>query len=61
MTFKAKLLPNDTERSYGPFNPANPTAVRFSGRQIKMRVDGDRNVDWRVGVMRLDVKSGGTR
>ena len=61
LTFKAKLLPNDTERSYGPFNPANPTAVRFSGRQIKMRVDGDRNVDWRVGVMRLDVKAGGTR
>lgn len=61
LTFKAKLLPNDTERSYGPFNPANPTAVRFSGRQIKMRVDGDRNVDWRVGVMRLEVKAGGTR
>ncbi|MAY05555.1 MAG: hypothetical protein CMB25_08190 [Euryarchaeota archaeon] len=61
LTFKAKLLPNDTERTYGPFNPANPTAVRFSGRQIKMRVDGDRNVDWRGGVMRLDVKSGGTR
>ena len=61
LTFKAKLLPNDTERNYGPFNPANPTAVRFSGRQIKMRVDGERNVDWRVGIMRLDVKSGGTR
>lgn len=61
LTFKAKLLPNDTERSYGPFNPANPTAVRFTGRQIKMRVDGDRNVDWRVGIMRLDVKAGGTR
>ena len=61
LTFKAKLLPNDTERNYGPFNPANPTAVRFSGRQIKMRVDGERNVDWRVGIMRLDVKAGGTR
>ena len=61
LTFKSKLLPNDTERSFGPFNPANPTAVRFSGRQIKMRVDGVSNVDWRVGVMRLDIKAGGTR
>ena len=61
LRFKAKFLPNDTERSYGPFNPSNPTAVRFTGRQIKMRVDGVNNVDWRVGVMRLDMKSGGTR
>ena len=61
LSFKAKLLPNDTERSYGPFNPSNPTAVRFSGRQIKMRVDGVSNVDWRVGVMRLDITSGGKR
>ena len=61
LSFKSKFLPNDTERSYGPFNPANPTSVRFTGRQIKMRVDGVSNVDWRVGVMRLDMKSGGTR
>lgn len=61
LSFKSKFLPNDTERSYGPFNPSNPTAVRFTGRQIKMRVDGVSNVDWRVGVMRLEIKSGGTR
>jgi len=26
-----------------------------------MRVEGDQNVDWRVGTMRLDVKAGGRR
>lgn len=61
LKFKSKFLPNDTERIFGPFNPTNPTSVRFSGRQIKMRVEGDQTVDWRVGIMRLDIKSGGRR
>jgi len=61
LKFKSKFLPNDTERIFGPFNPTNPTSVRFSGRQIKMRVEGDQTVDWRVGIMRLDIKAGGRR
>ncbi len=61
LKFKSKFLPNDTERIFGPFNPTNPTSVRFSGRQIKMRVEGNQTVDWRVGIMRLDIKAGGRR
>ena len=61
MTFKTRFHPNDTERSYGPFDPRNPTSVRFSGRQIRMRVDQDQAVDWRVGVMRLETVAGGRR
>lgn len=61
MTFKTRFHPNDTERSYGPFDPSNPTSVRFSGRQIRMRVDQDEAVDWRVGVMRLETTPGGRR
>ncbi len=61
LKFKTRFNPNDTERTYGAYNPSNPTSVRFSGRQIRMRVEGDQNVDWRVGVMRLDVKAGGRR
>lgn len=61
MTFKTRFNPNDAERTYGPFDPTNPTSLRFSGRQIRMRVSGDEAADWRVGVMRLNVKPGGRR
>lgn len=60
-TFKTRLYPNDTEREHGPYTLANPTDVRFSGRQVRARVDGAVLADWRVGVMRLDVIEGGAR
>jgi hypothetical protein len=60
-TFKTRFHPNDTLREYGPFTMSNPTSVRFTGRQIQMRVDGARLADWRVGVMRLDAVPGGRR
>lgn len=60
-TFKTRFHPNDTQRSYGPYSMANPTSVRFTGRQIRVRVDGQRDTDWRVGVMRIDAVPGGRR
>ena len=60
-TFKTRLYPNAEEASHGPFDMANPTSVRFTGRQVRMRVDGNSNTDWRVGVMRLDASQGGKR
>lgn len=60
-TFKTRFYPNDAEASHGPYSMANPTSLRFTGRQIRMRVDGARETDWRVGVMRLDVKPRGLR
>jgi len=60
-TFKTRFYPNDVERTYGPFNMANPTSLRFTGRQIRMRVEGSNANDWRVGVNRLEVKAGGRR
>jgi hypothetical protein len=60
-TFKTRMHPNDTERSYGPFTMANPTSVRFTGRQARMRVTGARNAAWRVGTMRIDAKPMGKR
>ena len=62
LSFKSRFYPNATDSSPGPFTPSNPTSVRFSGRQIRMRVDGDTPyADWRVGTMRIDAKSGGSR
>ena len=60
-TFKTRFYPTDTESSHGPFNMANPTSVRFTGRQVRMRVSGNTSKDWRVGIMRLDAVSGGRR
>ena len=60
-TFKTRFYPNDAETSHGPYTMANPTPVRFTGRQMRVRVDGARQTDWRVGVMRLDAVAGGKR
>jgi hypothetical protein len=40
---------------------ANPTDVRFQGRQVQMRVTGNTASSWRVGTMRLDVVEGSKR
>lgn len=60
--FKSRFYPNAAESTHGPYTPTSPTAVRFSGRQIRMRVEGDPPyAAWRVGTMRIDAKSGGRR
>lgn len=61
VTFKTRLYPNGAETSHGPFTTSNPTSVRFTGRQIRMRVDGTALSDFRVGNMRVDMKAGGKR
>jgi hypothetical protein len=59
--FKTRFHPNDTEREYGAYTMSNPTSVRFSGRQIRMRVEATGNEDWRVGIMRINAEPGGSR
>ena len=61
LKFKTRLYPNDSESTHGPFNPNNPTSLRFTGRQLRMRVEGDQATNWRVGTMRLEIKEGGRR
>ena len=60
-TFKTRFYPNDVERSYGPFSMSNPVSLRFTGRQVRIRVEGVNADDWRVGINRLEVKQGGRR
>ena len=60
-TFKSRFYPNGTERSYGPFSLTNPTSVRFTGRQLRLRVEGQTLTDWRVGINRVDAVLGGRR
>lgn len=60
-TFKTRFYPNGDETTHGPYSMSNPTSLRFTGRQIRIRVEGQVLSDWRVGVNRLDVRQGGTR
>lgn len=61
LTFKSRLYPQGAERTFGPFDPTNPTSVRFTGRQFSMRIDGDVLAAWRLGTMRIEVKPMGKR
>ena len=59
--FKTRFYPNGAESEHGPYSLSNPTSVRFTGRQLRIRVEGQKLADWRVGVNRLDVINGGRR
>ena len=61
VTFKTRFHPNDTERTYGSYTLANPTPVRFSGRQIRIRIESNILANWRAGVMRIEATAGGKR
>ena len=60
-TFKTRFYPNAAESTFGPFDMAAPTSVRFQGRQVQMTVTGNTPSSWRVGNMRLDVREGSRR
>ena len=61
VTFKTRFHPTDTERSYGPYSMANPTSVRFAGRQVRMRIEGNELAKWRAGTMRIEATARGGR
>jgi len=61
VSFKTRLYPTGTQSTFGPFTAANPTSVRFSGRQVNMVVTGAVLADWRVGIFRLDAVPAGKR
>ena len=60
-SFSTRYHPTNTRYDYGPYAMANPTGVRFSGRQIAMRVTGQPGQSWRVGIPTLYVFPGGER
>ena len=62
LQFTTRFTPNDSASTSSYTISSSYTPVRFTGRQINMRVTGAApNTDWRVGVMRLDAVAGGRR
>lgn len=59
-TFKTKFYPEGTEYTYGPYTLTNPTPVRFTGRQAKVKFTAVSN-NFSLGNMRLEVVPGGKR
>lgn len=59
--FKTRDWPNDSETTYGPYTIDNPTTTRFSGRAVRLRIDGSVATSWRWGTPRLDMQEGGKR
>jgi hypothetical protein len=60
-SFSTKFYPNAAEYSHGPYSLSNPTSIRFTGRQVKMKIEQVQASNWRVGVMRVDAVPGGRR
>lgn len=61
VSFKVRNYPMDTETTFGPYTASQPTDVRFSGRQVKVRYTGAVLEDWRVGVPRMEAVAAGKR
>lgn len=60
-TFKLRHTPNAPEQVFGPYEMADYVDVRFTARQVVMRIEGAADADWRVGLPRLDVVEGSRR
>lgn len=61
LTFRTRAYPTSTEATHGPYTLTEPTSLRFSGRQVAMRVAPSGDSDWRFGIPRLVLKQGGRR
>lgn len=61
VSFKTRMYPTSVESSFGPYSASQPTDVRFSARQVKIRYTGNVLADWRVGVTRLEAVASGQR
>jgi hypothetical protein len=61
MTLFGAFDPTSVEKSKGPFTATQPTPVRMTAKQVRLRVDEVTPTDWRVGVPKLGVLPAGTR
>jgi len=61
VSFKTRMYPMSDESTFGPYTASQPTDVRFSAKQVKVRYTGSILSDWRVGVTRLEAVASGGR
>jgi hypothetical protein len=61
VTLFSRLHPTGTEVTHGPFSAAEPTPVRVTARQVRLRLTEGVERDWRVGTFRMQVVPSGRR
>lgn len=61
MTLFGSFDPTSVEKTIGPFTASQPTPVRLTAKQVRLRVDEVSATEWRVGVPKLGVLPAGTR
>ena len=59
--FKTRNFPTATETTSSSISMANPTSVRLTARQVRIRVSGNTAADWRYGNLRLNGQAGSRR
>lgn len=57
----ASFFPDQAETLNGPYALANPTSIRLTARQVRVRLEEAIASAWRVGVVRLGIVVGGRR
>lgn len=57
----SSLYPTAPEIEDGPYNLANPTSIRITARQVRLRLEEVNQTDWRVGIIRFGVRQGSRR
>lgn len=61
MMIYGKFHATDTDTAYGPYTMTNPTSVRITAREVRVRFTSNSASSWRIGVPRLDVRPSGRR
>lgn len=59
VSFIGAPTPTGAQTTYGPYTPAQFTDMRFTGRQMSVKVEGTSEKDWRWGVPRLEAQQAG--
>lgn len=52
----SSLYPTGAETTHGPFTLANPTDVRITARQVRIKLEEVAAGDWRFGTLRVDAQ-----
>lgn len=61
VSFIGAASPTGDQTTYGPYTPGNYTDMRFTGRQMAVKVESTGEKEWRWGVPRIEVQVAGER
>ncbi len=60
-TFYGRMSANDSDTTFGPYTLVDETNMRFTTREVRMRLTGVNLTDWRIGAFQMEVVPRGLR